>query len=255
MRVWARRLIWSVGALSVSGVALAQTWDFDWDKQHASYLHIRNEIKSKSATGEPHVKKKMRIRNLLLIRHGQYLMERPSEQQTLTELGKEQLELTARRLVEMKIPISKIHVSTMPRAVESGEIISKAFSSVPVQYSDLIREGKPAEPDPPRSSFKGKEHALWRESAVIEAGFRALFYRDLQVVEEQESQETFEIVVCHANVIRYMTMRALQLDPQAWLRMGLYHGSITWLRVLPSGECTLRTLGDSGHIPADKLSK
>lgn len=56
------------------------------------------------------------------------------------------------------------------------------------------------------------------------------------------------MIVCHANVIRYFVCRALQIPPEAWLRMSLDHASITWISIQPSGRVTLRHLGDSGHI-------
>jgi len=42
--------------------------------------------------------------------------------------------------------------------------------------------------------------------------------------------------------------RALQFPPEAWLRICLKHGSITWLCILPSGRVTLFCLGDTGHM-------
>jgi serine/threonine-protein phosphatase PGAM5 len=37
--------------------------------------------------------------------------------------------------------------------------------------------------------------------------------------EGAETKHEFEIVVCHGNVIRFFMMRALQLPPEAWLRL------------------------------------
>ena len=48
--------------------------------------------------------------------------------------------------------------------------------------------------------------------------------------------------------------RALQLPPEAWLRISLHHGSITWVTIRPSGRVTLRTLGDSGFMPPAKIT-
>lgn len=44
---------------------------------------------------------------------------------------------------------------------------------------------------------------------------------------------------------------ALQIPPEAWLRISLNHASITWISIQPSGRVTLRLLGDSGHIPPE----
>ena len=51
------------------------------------------------------------------------------------------------------------------------------------------------------------------------------------------------------NVIRYFTMRALQLPPEAWLRLAVSNASITVLTVYPSGRVSLSQLGDVGHLP------
>lgn len=65
-------------------------------------------------------------------------------------------------------------------------------------------------------------------------------------------RDEYEIVVCHANVIRYMTLRALQLPPEAWFRFHPKNCSITHLRVTPDGEVDLFTFGDDGHLSIDQ---
>lgn len=63
---------------------------------------------------------------------------------------------------------------------------------------------------------------------------------------------TVEIVVCHGNVIRFMALRALQLPPQAWLRMALNNASIASVTVRPNGGVSLSGLGECGHLqPGD----
>jgi serine/threonine-protein phosphatase PGAM5 len=62
------------------------------------------------------------------------------------------------------------------------------------------------------------------------------------------------VVVCHGNVIRYATMRALQLPPEAWLRTATFNCSLTYLVVRPSGSVSLRTFGDVGHLPMNMVS-
>lgn len=48
--------------------------------------------------------------------------------------------------------------------------------------------------------------------------------------------------------------RALQLPPEAWLRMSLDHASITWVSIRPSGLVGLQYLGDSGHLPRELVT-
>jgi len=48
--------------------------------------------------------------------------------------------------------------------------------------------------------------------------------------------------------------RALQLPPEAWLRLSLHHGSVTTLTIRPNGHVILRTLGDAGYMPRDTVT-
>lgn len=52
-----------------------------------------------------------------------------------------------------------------------------------------------------------------------------------------------------------LSSRALQFPPEGWLRLSLNNGSITHLVVRPDGRVALRTLGDTGFMPPDKISR
>ena len=42
--------------------------------------------------------------------------------------------------------------------------------------------------------------------------------------------------------------------PESWLRTSLPHASLTHLVIKSNGEVSMRTLGDSGHLPAEMVS-
>lgn len=44
-------------------------------------------------------------------------------------------------------------------------------------------------------------------------------------------------------------MRALQLPPEAWLRLCTFNCSLTYIIIRPSGSVSLRTMGDVSHLP------
>lgn len=115
---------------------------------------------------------------------------------------------------------------------------------------DLLREGAPIEPVPPVTHWK-PDAVYHEDGARIEAAFRRYIHR----ADPRQKEDSYEIIVCHANVIRYFVCRALQFPPEGWLRIGLNNGSITWLTIRPSGRVALRTLGDSGFMPPDKLTR
>lgn len=64
-----------------------------------------------------------------------------------------------------------------------------------------------------------------------------------------DPKHEFEIIVCHANVIRYFFCRALQLPPEAWLRLCTFNCSLTYFTIRPTGTVSCRMLGDIGHLP------
>ncbi|KAJ1629356.1 histidine phosphatase superfamily, partial [Pavlovales sp. CCMP2436] len=192
-------------------------------------------------------------RTLIFIRHGQYDMApKARELHLLTALGHEQAALVAERLQRMReeVPamlasdLSLFH-SDMPRAVQTTEPIKKLFSDVPVQCLPDLAEGRPCVPQPSRTARKWSAEQVADDGERIERAFRTLVRRASESAEKDE----VVVVVCHANVIRYFVCRALQLPPEAWLRMSLPHGSLTTLCVYPVGRVSLQGFGDAGHLP------
>ncbi|XP_042276919.1 serine/threonine-protein phosphatase PGAM5, mitochondrial isoform X2 [Thunnus albacares] len=230
-------------------------WDFNWDKRDPSAL--TNGKKKESATEDPSSEqdngKPKATRNILLIRHSQYNLSGISDKERiLTPLGREQAELTGKRLAALGLKYDVLIHSSMARATETANIISKHLPDLGVDLvsCDLLREGAPIEPVPPVTHWK-PDAVYHEDGARIEAAFRRYIHR----ADPKQKEDSYEIIVCHANVIRYFVCRALQFPPEGWLRMGLNNGSITWLTIRPSGRVALRTLGDAGFMPPDKLTR
>jgi len=230
-------------------------WDDNWDHRSPKAL-IPKIKKISSCKSENEVNEAIEsvipvaTRHIILIRHGQYNIQgNIDDQRYLTKLGRTQAEWTGKRLKELGLPYTTIIKSTMTRAQETGSIINASLSNVPVQDCHLIREGAPVPPEPPIGRWRPAEH-FYQDGARIEAGFREYFHR----ADPSQEKDSYTILVCHANVIRYFVCRALQFPPEAWLRLSLNHGSITWLSITPSGRVVLRALGDSGHMPVDSIT-
>ncbi|KAL3244283.1 hypothetical protein MRX96_018905 [Rhipicephalus microplus] len=157
-------------------------------------------------------------RYLYIIRHGQYNMRGESDKDfTLTELGRKQADATGQRLKELGVPFSRL--------------------------------GAPIPPEPPYGTWR-PEAKFFTDGARIEAGFRKYFYR----ASPSQKEDSHEIIVCHANVIRYWICRALQFPPEAWSRISLANCSISLVRIPPSGRVSLRSLGDTGHFPQEMIT-
>ncbi|XP_064612954.1 serine/threonine-protein phosphatase PGAM5, mitochondrial-like [Liolophura sinensis] len=232
-------------------------WDSNWDKREPDSL-----VKVSKDNPDPKQQKDYEnlvmkntpkaTRHLILIRHGNYNLDGETDQMRyLTKLGREQAELTGLRLQALNKQYLKLVSSTMTRAVETADIILKSLpKDLPVERSDLLREGAPIPPEPPLGSWRPEKQQFFEDGARIEAAFRHYFHR----ASPDQTTDSYEIIVCHANVIRYFVCRALQFPPEGWLRMSLNHGSITWVTIRPSGRVVLRALGEAGFMPPAKIS-
>lgn len=222
--------------------ATGSVWDYNWDRRNPE---------SGKEEGEGVPPKPTATRHLILIRHGQYEhWHSEQEKKVLTELGRQQATATGQRLKELETTYSAIHHSTMPRAVETAQLVSQCLPEVPMHSCDLLREGAPIVPEPPVHHWRPEKHEFFCDGPRIEAAFRKYFHR---APPTQEKNST-EVVVCHANVIRYFVCRALQLPPEAWLRISLGNGSITKIAIRPNGRVSLKTLGNTGHFPPKLLT-
>lgn len=114
---------------------------------------------------------------------------------------------------------------------------------------------RPAQIIPSRPELDIEED-LAKNGARIEKAFQKYFYRKTSDIKKSGitsdktlgNKHEFEIIVCHGNVIRYFFCRALQLPPEAWLRMSTFNCSLTYLMIKPNGRVSCRMLGDIGHL-------
>jgi serine/threonine-protein phosphatase PGAM5 len=176
-----------------------------------------------------------------------------------------------------------LRVSDMARAKETAEIIAGELPDwvERAEPDPLLNEGRPCHTIPGgRVSQKVIEKTDQGHERIEEA-FRKYFYRaDVPLCRDEENREgvdqekgatesegekqtlehsptkdlefhpqhEFEIIVCHANVIRYFLCRALQLPPEAWLRMCTFNCSLNYVTIRPTGSVSVRMLGDIGHL-------
>ncbi|KAG8455960.1 hypothetical protein GDO86_001956 [Hymenochirus boettgeri] len=230
-------------------------WDKNWDRREP--MSMVNLSKINGETGEEELQlhlnkhKPKATRHIFLIRHSQYKLDgKTDSERVLTTLGREQAELTGRRLAGLGFKYNHIIHSTMTRAKETMDIICKHLPDVTISSSDLLREGAPIRPEPPVCHWK-PDVVYYEDGPRIEAAFRHYIHR----ADVKQEEDSYEILICHANVIRYIVCRALQFPPEAWLRISLNNGSITHLVIRPNGNVSLRMLGDSGFMPSEKISR
>ena len=221
---------------SLVDMSKLQSWNHNWDGRH-------------------HVKPRGRkTRYIILIRHGQYHSEeRDDRKQVLTELGHKQAELLTQRLAEYPWIPTQITCSTLMRARQTTNHIQSCSKFMNIDNSVIdskLKEGRPFQPVPPARVGIYFKSQVQRDGARIDAAFDSIFYRP----GPDQLHNTYDVVVCHANVIRYFVCRALQIPKEAWLRMALPHCSITILAIRPTGYVSLKCLGESGFLPMDMVT-
>lgn len=178
----------------------------------------------------------------------------------LTPMGQEQARLTGARLQEMAdaggFRFARVWHSDQTRAAETAALIHEQLSGTedkpkpPMHVDSLIREGDPIQPVPASSAYKPAPWSCLEDGARIEAAFRKHMHR----ARLEQEEDSVEIVAAHGNVIRYFVCRALQIPPAAWLRLAVYNTGITVIRISSSGSVSISNLGDTGHLPADKIT-
>ncbi|XP_017054716.1 serine/threonine-protein phosphatase Pgam5, mitochondrial isoform X1 [Drosophila ficusphila] len=232
-------------------------WDSNWDCRDPKALvrPLRNSQPEEENRYNADLEKSKakKPRHIILVRHGEYLDAGDSDEtHHLTERGRKQAEFTGKRLCELGIKWDKVVASTMVRAQETSDIILKEidYDKEKVVNCGFIREGAPIPPQPPVGHWKPEASQFLRDGSRIEAAFRRYFHR---AYPDQE-KESYTLIVGHGNVIRYFVCRALQFPAEGWLRININHASITWLTISPSGNVSIKYLGDSGFMPAPLLT-
>lgn len=189
-------------------------------------------------------------RHILLIRHGQYSYRDNDSDCKLTLLGREQANFTGRRLNELGIEYDRIIHSTMTRAIETAQIISKHIPTIKVAQDPDLIEGVPYVNEPALPHWTPTIETIKEDNLRIEKAYKKYFHR----ARSDQEKDSYEILVCHANVIRYMLCRALQFPPEGWIRFSLDHASMSWVSIRPNGGVTVRWIGNSGFMPPDIIT-
>lgn len=259
-------------------------WNSDWDGR-APPTSLTTPVKT---TGP--IRHLLLIRhgqyNLDDEEHGLTDLGREQSAKLGQRLLSERLGLKKDRYGEVQVQYSGIWVSTVTRARQTAEILSSYLPDVPVQDPDpLLAEGKPTVPHP-TSQQPARPADIWEDSVRMEAGFRKFVHRAVdhkrlaekeakrekklkkelgegyvppekqeaertESEKEPEPQRVYEIYVCHMNLIRYFVMRALQLPPEAWLRLRGDNAGITEIIIHPDGRVSLSRFADVGHLPIE----
>ena len=146
------------------------------------------------------------------------------------------------RLLAMPFDFTSIQASTMTRARETGALVAARFPGVELTLHDDIRECTPStlRQDIMEELEEGEAAEC---EAQLETSWKRLF------VPAEGPEDEHDLVICHGNVIRWFTARAIGAPDENWLQMSIANCSLTVIQVRADGSFKVVTFADSGHMP------
>lgn len=186
-------------------------------------------------------------RTIVLVRHGAYQAD-PADSSPgpgLLPVGVAQAKLVASRLAAMP-KFDAVFSSPMTRARETARVIAAEVSNGELE---ILSELEECTPPTRRKEITRDETA--ESMARCKARLDGLFS---QRFVPSAGKARRELLVAHGNVIRSLVVRALGVDPEAWLEMSVAHVSITEILVEPDGRFKVISVGDVGHLPMNLQS-
>ena len=200
-----------------------------------------------AAHAQTAVTAKPMARTIILVRHGAYQSDPadPSPGPGLLPVGVAQAKLAASRLAGMP-KFDAVLSSPMTRARETARVIAAEVSNGSLE---ILPELEECTPPTRRKEITRDETA--ESMARCKARLDRLFSQRFVPAAGTARRELF---VAHGNVIRSLVVRALGVDPEAWLEMSVAHTSLTEILVEPDGRFKVISVGDVGHLPMNLQS-
>eukprot|EP00796_Vickermania_ingenoplastis_P008106 gene8106-5642_t len=167
-----------------------------------------------------------------------------------------------------------MYVSDMIRAKETAQAIREGMAAYnkehstgrslpPLRCDKTLRERYPCPVEPDRSANPKKPALADKRTSGTTAEWlrKPLTWWQNRHPTGPKSPEiaqttdaTVDVLVVHSNMIRYLLLRALQLPPEAWLRLSTSHCSLTSLKMRENGSVSLQAYGSCGHLPPDQIT-
>jgi broad specificity phosphatase PhoE len=191
------------------------------------------------------------VKTIYLVRHGQYISTSlPGEvpDGALTELGREQTALVAKRL--KNFPIKVIHHSPLKRSIETAALIMNEFPAVELQPSPLLEECIPCLP--PETMLNENQKAFFASlpASILEQGesqARQVF--ETYFLPGGSEEVTHELIVSHGNLICYLVCMVLKSGPETWINTDIQNCGLSEVVVRADGTMQLVCHNDTGHLP------
>lgn len=187
------------------------------------------------------------IHFIYLVRHGIYDRDTTITDDRvgnrLNALGHEQARLTGERLAGLGLKFDRLISSEFLRAAETADDMGKAMKMTPT------RDGVLNECTSTNSSARLMASEKPEEIASCDSARTVMWSRYFQATPDRD---TYDVLVCHGNVIRWAMMQAVGADVKNWVNLDCGNASLTIISIRPDGSVRPVMYSDVGHIPVDK---
>jgi serine/threonine-protein phosphatase PGAM5 len=97
----------------------------------------------------------------------------------------------------------------------------------------------------PQFSFTTLDEHLRQSEMAFETFFKA---------PKIDSESSYELLVCHGNLIRFFICKALLIDIDTWIKLEMNHCGISIVNINDSGNMQLVSHNETKHIPSSMVS-
>lgn len=197
-------------------------------------------------------------RRLLLVRHGHYerVDNLGDDVWGLSALGRRQAARTGRRLARLvdHFPgkLEGLYASPWPRAYQTAEIAAHEMDVGRIRVKNYLHETIPLVPRSPEgvSLHPSLPPTTGEDRAEVAAQVQRVLARFFR----GGSKSATYLVFTHGNLIRYLLAETLGLPYESWMRIAIFHASITEIRVFPGNVSALISFNETGHLPPEMIS-
>lgn len=182
-----------------------------------------------------------------MVRHGIYdrdtLATDDRVANGLNKLGHEQARLVGERLAGLGLKFDRLVSSEFLRAKQTADDMAVAMKMTPTR-DGALNECTPTSYN--KNLMAGDTPA---ETAECDSARVVEWARYFVPTPDRD---TYDVLVCHGNVIRWTLMRAVGADPKNWHLLDSGNCSLTIFAVRPDGTVRLVNYSDVGHLPVEK---
>jgi broad specificity phosphatase PhoE len=197
-------------------------------------------------------------RRVLLIRHGHYdrIDDLGDEVWGLSPLGRRQAARTGRRLARLVAhfpgKLEGLYASPWPRALQTAEISAHEMGRGRVRVKEYLHETIPLVP---RALDGSAIHPTLpptteADRAEVSDQVRRVMARFFK----GGTKPATYLLFTHGNLIRYLLTESLGLPYESWMRIAIFHASITEIRVFPGNAMALISYNETSHLPPEMVT-